>query len=260
MKTGQCRINISDKNGRTPIIHAAINGHHYCAEHLLESGICDINIFDCNGWTALMHAANEHHGQLKGAGSVPISSGSQQPNFHADILDLLAKDCSLQINVQDTQGRTQVMNAVCHGSLHVCEALLSLADCNPDISDEKGWTPLILAASKSGYQNRGIGQSGRSTFRRIALLLLRSKRIDVNVKDKSGRTALMIAAAGAETEIVAALLDFEECDVDATSDDGDTALSCAQRTILGKDIVKLLKRRIRYNPLLRQIRRVKQKI
>lgn len=174
---------------------------------------------------------------------------------------MLAKSPTLQINICNAQYRTQIMSAVCSGSLKACEGLLSIEGCDPNIPDNEGWTPLTLAVSKSDYRNvrNADNALGHYTFRPNALFLLRSERIDINIRDKSGRTALMIAAAGGQTEIVAALLEFEDCDINATSHDGETALDCAKSGFLGEESVKLLKRRIRYGPLLRQIRRVTHK-
>jgi ankyrin repeat protein len=56
------------------------------------------------------------------------------------------------------------------------------------------------------------------------------KGADVNGRDKGDLTLLLVAAhAKGSLPIVRELLKYEKLDVNATNDDGDTALLCASR-------------------------------
>ncbi|MBQ4875166.1 MAG: ankyrin repeat domain-containing protein [Rickettsiaceae bacterium H1] len=107
-------------------------------------------------WTALMYAAREGH---------------------SDIAELLIEKHA-DVNAKDRSGRTSLWLAAYNGNEKIVEQLLQKnADVNAQT--EEGSTPLIAAAEE--------GHKG------VVNLLLNGKDIDVNVKDRNGKTACDLA-------------------------------------------------------------------
>ncbi|CAG8421307.1 unnamed protein product [Penicillium salamii] len=97
--------------------------------------------------------------------------------------------------------------------LAVVKALLSVKGIQVDRPDNRGRTPLAVAA----------GSGAESTVEEI----LRTGKADPNSRDMSGQTPLMGAAMGGSPGIFNLLIGTEGVEVDAKSNVGDTALLAA---------------------------------
>jgi ankyrin repeat protein len=129
--------------------------------------------------------------------------------------------------------------------------LVEEEDCDPNIPDNNGRTPLTLAVSgwqaahhsedampvdrmqpnttkpgSSDFTQQAALQMVESEQERLVTLLLRNGA-DVNLQDSSGRSALMIASALGSFDIVEILLGVGGCDLNLVSHNGDTAHSLA---------------------------------
>ncbi|MBQ4875382.1 MAG: ankyrin repeat domain-containing protein [Rickettsiaceae bacterium H1] len=108
------------------------------------------------GWTALMYAAREGH---------------------SDIAELLIEKHA-DVNAKDRSGRSPLWLAAHNGNEKIVEQLLQ-GNAYVNAQTEEGSTPLIQAAEK--------GHKG------VVNLLLNAKGIDINVKDRNGKTAYDLA-------------------------------------------------------------------
>lgn len=103
----------------------------------------------------------------------------------------------LQLDIKDEVGYTPLIWAAEHGFSAGAKHLIDAgADCNAQL--ETGATPLIAASSK---RHGGI----------VSALLAsqRSKEVEIDAKDHSGRTALHCAILGGHTKVVKLLLQAE---------------------------------------------------
>lgn len=112
----------ADKNGKTPLMIAAL----WCVRteiiKLLISSGADINAYEFDGWTPLFYAIEQ--GNLE-AVELLLSSGAN-------------------INVQDDRGRTPLLYAIDEGKLEIVELLIK-SGANIEIPSKDRMTPLMLA-------------------------------------------------------------------------------------------------------------------
>jgi len=182
---------------------ALVRGAVADAVGLLAAG-ADPNIRLGHGKTALMAAAK--------AGAVELASGLIQRG--ADV------------NATNDNGGTALMFAAIPG--HV-ETMTLLVDHGADVNAfaHFHWTALMVAASK------GHGEGVR--------LLLRSGA-DPNVQDTYGWTPLMRAVYGNKHDAVAALLEDERLDLEVRDERGATALHVAVERGRPAPVARLLAR------------------
>ena len=139
---------------RTPLILAAMNGHHQVCEYLITEQKADLEARDDDQWTALIHAAYKNH--------------------TAVIKVLLQHNASVKAKTK--YGGHAAYLAARSGYL---DALKMLVDRDEDVIDltaVDGETPLI-AASKSRMVD-------------VCKYLVEEKNANVNLKDNQGRSAL----------------------------------------------------------------------
>jgi ankyrin repeat protein len=108
------------------------------------------------------------------------------------------------INLADANGHTPLMFAAQHGLVAILQVLMTKG-ANVNLADNNGWTPLMAAAAK-----------GHLT---IIEALLSALDIDINAQKADGATALIVAAANGQHEVVKTLID-NGAKVNATSTDG----------------------------------------
>lgn len=170
----------------TPLHLAAMDGNAAMAELLLAKG-AEIDATDCGGWTPLMRAV---------------------ANKHKKVVELLlAKNAN--VNLAMDIGRTALHYAVMNDDLETTGQLLShQADTNVGSGGEFDPPPLHAARSVAMVE------------------LLLSNHADVNVRNRSGETALHAAALFNSKEIANALLSHK-ADVNAVDKTGRTPLHWA---------------------------------
>ncbi len=149
-------LNKEDKDGDTPLILAAVEGHAKTVKMLIENG-ADLNKKDKDGGTALIYAAS--YGYIKIVREL-IENGADlniQENVDGDtalilaasngdkeIVDLLIKKRA-DLNKQNINGETALIWAAKEGHTEIADMLLK-AGANLDQQDKDGDTALVWAA------------------------------------------------------------------------------------------------------------------
>ncbi|KAI1283408.1 ankyrin repeat-containing domain protein [Xylaria sp. FL0933] len=178
---------------QTALTTSAANGHMECVAQLLDSGRCDLNVRGKEGRTALSFAAGNGHNDvvkyLLSRDVCKAEEGDKERGTplmwavrggHSLIVSMLAEHPGVDINRRDQNGRTAVSWAAGDGMEDVLKYLLKRPDIDANLQDNKtGKTPLIWAATN--------GHAG--TVR----ILVRSKKVDTDKVDYSGRNAISLA-------------------------------------------------------------------
>ncbi|XP_038613947.1 2-5A-dependent ribonuclease [Tachyglossus aculeatus] len=202
-------------NGATPFIVAAIKGNVSLLKYFLSKG-SDINEQDNNGFTALMEAAS--YGR-KEALEFLYRQG-------ADVN--LRRETSEEKTKLGQGGATALMDAAERGHLHIVKILLDQMGADVNVRDNMHRNALIRTFRKPTVENAES----------IAGFLL-DHHIDVNVRDESGKTPLILAVEQKQLSLVQKLLERNGTDVNDTDKEGKTALLVAVEKQF-KDIVCLL--------------------
>ncbi|KHN87874.1 Ankyrin-3, partial [Toxocara canis] len=245
--------NKQSKSGWSPLLEACARGHSGVARILLKHH-ARIDVFDESGRTALHLAAANGHLQLthlllqhkafvnskSKAGEAPLHLAAQ--NGHVKVVNLLVQDHRLCIlrHVRDHGAALEAMTldnqtalhfAAKHGQLAVSQILLALGG-NPNARDDKGQTPLHLAAEnyfpdvvklflKMKQSNRGVLTAVdlniftcahiaamKGSLAVVKELMMIDKAMVIQAKTKTMEaTTLHMAAAGGHDKIVKILLD-----------------------------------------------------
>ncbi|CAH3175626.1 unnamed protein product [Porites lobata] len=242
---------------RTPLHEACTGGHTQVVEKLLQH-MTDIDIADSNGQTAAHLAA--YHGESQCL-KVLLSSGSnvtledklgRSPAHlaamknHPSVLRCLIESDG-ELSHVDDQGRTPAHHAATAGGL---EAIKALAHNDIDVNsrDTAGCVPAHYAAANnhcsclgfllgSGLAKRDVrDRTGRSLLHMAAqhgatecVHWLLECGASPNIRDGSGATPLHSAASGAHLQSVSCLIKHGG-DTDAQTATGDLPLDFAKRT------------------------------
>jgi excisionase family DNA binding protein len=249
-------VNARDDGERTALMIAASNGHTYIVQLLLDNG-ADPAARDSRGMTALRAA--EAKGFARIASMLRSSTtnsngdgGAQQATASVASLANVAKHDDLAAALQKS-----LQQAADKGDANLLLAAIAKG-ADPNARTENHWTPLMLATIKghtdivrqlldkganvNAQNNKGwtalmfaVSMGDADTMR----LLLKAKRIDANLTDAEGKTALMQAASENNLDSARILLAHK---VDASVADraGETALTIAARRNY-TDIIELLK-------------------
>ncbi|KAF3835810.1 hypothetical protein F7725_028368 [Dissostichus mawsoni] len=192
--------NLFSYNGQTPLMLAAEQGSLEIVQELIRRG-ANVNLDDVDCWSALISAAKEGHLEV--------------------VKELLEN--SAYIEHRDMGGWTALMWAAYKGQVDVTELLLENG-ANPNTTGQQySVYPIIWAAG------RGHADIVKVLLETGAKVNCSDKRNpNVNMTDKDGNTALMIAAKEGFTEIVQDLLDAGTY-VNIPDRSGDTVLIGAVR-------------------------------
>ena len=150
--------------GRSPFLQAVEIGDTTAIRALLNKG-ANPNEADDLGWTALMNASGKGY---------------------TEVVKMLL-DKGAPVNAKTVNNWTALMRAAEKGKADTAELLLKRGAIY-NIQNNSGVTPLMLAV-ESGYA---------ATVK----ILLAQKKIDLNITDKSGRTAMAIAKRKKNIEII----------------------------------------------------------
>ncbi|KAK8054583.1 hypothetical protein PG994_009650 [Apiospora phragmitis] len=200
-------VNRRDQHGRTPLLHAAANGHLKIVQLLLSKS-AKVDIRDENGLTPLTWAT--YHG-YRDIVALLLENGARQKSGRS------------HLETRDRKGRTPLMNAARDGNEAVVKMLLD-GGAKVDPRDTNG---------RRALQHAAIG--GNDTI--VKLLLDRGD--DIHIKDKFDYViALMRASGKGYTAVVELLLD-RAADIDIRTKDRWDAHKLA---LMGNhdDVAKLL--------------------
>jgi ankyrin repeat protein len=256
--TAGTKINLADNEGSTPLHWAARNGHIKIVTALLAAGT-DTNLADRYGCTALNLAAKRINVEIikvlleAGAdvnsadlmGYTPLNLAAQRSNVeivkvlleagadvniigrygekslflaarigNVEIVNIfLLAGADVDINLVNDKGYTPLHLAATSGNAEVVQALIAVSAINVNIADRDGKTPLLLAAERGDAE--------------MARLLLEASA-DVNLADRDGKTPLLLAAERGDVEMVTLLLEAGP-DVNLADGDGHTPLFLATK-------------------------------
>ena len=218
-------LEITDKNGQTPLNLAARQGHSEVVMALLKAGSL-VDHPDNDGWTALRSAAWGGHtevvNQLLESGAEVDHADSDQRTAlraaawggHDDIVIKLLEH-GAEVNMIDNEGRTALIAAAYMGHTEIVEHLLDHG-ANIDHEDCDGRTALSVAAlcipASQGHLNV------------VSILLDRNAKVDHC--DHDGMTPLLVAAYEGHQEVCELLLE-SDADVDHVDNNGRTPLQAA---------------------------------
>lgn len=157
------------------------------------------------------------------------------------------------INDTNSQGKYALMEAIKLGYTNMVEAILDIEGVNVNIQSKKlgNKTPSMLAALWqreealnllfSKHEKKidinlqdELGATALTiavksgNLKNVGIILLHPD-VDINIADKGGNTALIIAAMNGHARIVRTLIQLEEIDKDATNKKGETALKVAMQ-------------------------------
>ncbi|KAL6239847.1 hypothetical protein BDW75DRAFT_68194 [Aspergillus navahoensis] len=163
---------------------------------------------------------------------------------------------------KDDDDRLPIHWAVAYNHLPIVELLVSIKDFDPDVEDGSCWTPLMIAASLKNAEGdpiielllrKGADVNVKSITGQNALHFATSKanlstvrillenKCSARVRDKRGQLPLHRAAAIGSTPIIQVLLKEGRSPVNATDNDGLTALHHAISEGHGDAALMLLK-------------------
>ncbi|KAK6105831.1 Ankyrin repeats (3 copies) family protein [Brugia pahangi] len=234
--------NKQSKNGWSPLMEACALGHFNVAQILLDHH-ARVDVFDENGRTALHLAAANGHLKLtqllltskafvnskSKTGEAPLHLAAQ--NGHVKVVSVLVEHHGALLEAITLDNQTALHFAARYGQLAVAQTLLALG-ANPNARDDKGQTPLHLAAEndypdvvklflKMRQNNRAvltaIDLNGftcahiaavKGSYAVVKELMMIDKAMVIQAKTKTMEaTALHMAAAGGHSRIVKILLE-----------------------------------------------------
>ncbi|XP_045295159.1 fibronectin type 3 and ankyrin repeat domains protein 1 isoform X1 [Leopardus geoffroyi] len=170
LQGGNVKVDVPNKFGFTALMVAAQKGYTRLVKILVSNGT-DVNLKNGSGKDSLMLACY--------AG-------------HLDVVKYLRRH-GASWETRDLGGCTALHWAADGGHCNVIEWMIK-DGCEVDAADTgSGWTPLMRVSAVSGNQ-------------RVASLLIEAGA-DVNMKDKDGKTPLMVAVLNDHEELVQLLLD-----------------------------------------------------
>lgn len=213
----------SDKDGLTPLHHAAYSGNIEAVELLIGQGV-EINAQATrSAWTPIFFASLRGHGNIaarliEAGARIDIKDIRGRSAFHiaalrghAILVDLLYHN-GARINQRDTLGMTPLHTAAYGGQEESARLLVSLG-ADAKLKDFTGQTPLHLA-SQAGDKD--------------CVAVIAAAGVSLDVKDSVGETALHIAARRGHTEVAAWLIE-RGAHINLRNDRGESPLQISEQ-------------------------------
>ena len=229
-------VHFRNRSGCTALHYAAKYGHYDCVQLLVSAGV-DVNVKD-------------------NAGNTPLIGAAKNCLFAPGVMDLLAEYKGTKLNIQNSQGRTALHHVVNQADIISWCGTLLAAGANPNIQDNEGNTPFMLAATEgfdevlkcliafhcdpdigNHYSKKPIhflAQKGHHHVIRFMMEL----HCDFDPPDGTSNIPLLYAVENNRPEAVKALL-RANCKLEPVSENGKNPLETAlQKQLWG--IAKLL--------------------
>ncbi|KAL1254989.1 hypothetical protein QQF64_013050, partial [Cirrhinus molitorella] len=200
----QTAINKHAKNGRSPLLLAAEQGHTEVVKILLQNN-ARVDVFDEEGKAAIHLAAEQGHQDIVDVllahkafvnaktklGLTPLHLSAQSGS--ARLVRLLVEAHQASVDALSLRKQTPLHLAAISGQLDVCSSLLNLkADITA--TDIRGQTPLHLAAENDHSE--------------VVKLFLRHRPVLATLANMEGATCTHIAAAKGSVAVIKELLLF----------------------------------------------------
>ena len=226
--------NLSNKDGETALMLASGQGHAAAVEVLLTHERIDPNLINKLGWTALIQASQ---------------------NGHAKVVAVLLSDTRTNPNLVNKGGETALLRAVHTDHDDVIKVLLANAHTDPNIKSENNWTALTAASAKgyteavkailadtrtdtevtAYYGSNALIIAAKHVSKElpnrhtdaVVKAILSDGRIDPNLSDRAGWTALMRAVDTDRDDVIKELLADPRTDPNIKSDTERAALTYA---------------------------------
>ena len=201
----EVNVDVQDREGRTPLIIAALKGNVKIVKILLEHN-ATINIQDYEGNTALMLAGFEDFYKLTNRAATEGFFRCRS-NCKAEFRRLMFKEVEnmkaagvrmelvlllLSVgadpNIQENTGQTPLTYAASFGFDEIAKVLIDNGAI-VDIQDESGATPLMFSAS---IDREGVTQESWDALGRTVNILLENGA-SLDIENKKGQTANVVA-------------------------------------------------------------------
>ncbi|KAM8930285.1 KN motif and ankyrin repeat domain-containing protein 4 [Pelodytes ibericus] len=181
---------------------------------------------------------------------------SSQKSSHPDLVVVYLEELKsisphllqMVVNIADENGNTALHYSVSHSNFGIVKLLLDTGVCDVDHQNKAGYTPVmltplasaetdedmevVLELLNSGNLNLCATQGGQTALilgvshgRSDMVKVLLHCGADVNLQDKDGDSALMVACQLGNLGIVKLLVSQPQCDIELTNKEGDSALS-----------------------------------
>ena len=213
-------INASDNSQQTALHTAAFHGHHHIVDALIKAPNINLNVRNAHGYTPLYLASMSGREQsarllINAGAGINISDNGQWTALHTaacsgydDIVRALIDAPDVNLNVRDAKGHTPLHVAVISGREQSARLLIN-AGADINISDNGQWTALHWAAW-NGYDD-------------ILRALIDAPDVHLNVRNNDGDTPLHFAVANRKEQSVRLLIDAG-ADINISDNDQWTAL------------------------------------
>jgi ankyrin repeat protein len=185
-------VNDKDDDGQTALHKAVAGGHRSAVIALLTHG-ADMGERDAKGRTSLMAAAENGHAELV----LILVNPDKVKNLAGEALQSVGAEALKAVGLPEFTTR-----------------LGQLVASSVDLADQTGQTPFIKAAA-NGH---------------LDVVKALEQRVDPNRRDRQGKTALMLAAAAGDAQMVEHLASLNQLTIEqiqAADKEGKTALDLA---------------------------------
>ena len=261
VKYHKCNCDMADRTGVVPLHLAAGNGHIDVIQFLIKEGGANPQLTNTDGETVL-HIASRY-GQLEAAkylvmnlSASPMKKDSKHgasalhlaANFgHYDLVRYMCDQPSFVPNMIDHHGQTALHYACQEGHLKIVECLIKHG-CQKDVKDDKGITPVEIAAmvgktdvvlylQSINNQTNPVQDANASAATIISLaaegnlikleeLMAVSRCLDTKLVGPKGETPLHVSANQGHLPVVQYFVKLGY-DLNSKDIDGDTPLHCA---------------------------------
>ena len=225
----ECNPNIQEVHRNTPLHLASRNGHLGCVKLIIETSTVrvDPNLTNRNKQTALHIACEYGHRNLA---EYLVIHTECDPNVqdihentplhiicrngHLECVELIVETSTVRVdlNLTNKKNQTALYLACEYGHRNIAEYLLTKAECNPNVQDNDGNTPLHIIC-RNGH------------LERVKLIVETSTvRVDPNLTNRNKQTALYLACEYGHRNIAEYLLTKAECNPNVQDIHGNTPL------------------------------------